>query len=267
MEAIRKQFNNRSKKRKLTDDQLQEFIEWCQAQYEAGEAGEKLTQAEMYEVRRKRIVYKVLIKKTVRDVGHTYQPLNPHGKRGPNRSSNHISHFNEWWRWVRAGRPKQKKIPAKLGYYDFLAAHLNAKGLDTWTRKNCPEIVFKKIESGDWTGHESGAREDFFIQKHEATTLNVIPGGAGKKRKRLGGNKHFGSVSWDKHAKRFYARWIDEHGDRHSKSSKNIKTTHDLVLAKWNEVKAVQEPLGVLPPKSLDHYKNYLENKYEEVSF
>ena len=255
MEDIRKEFKNKYARKKLTDDQLQEFAAWIQAKYEKGE---KLTKAEMYEVRRWRIVYSVLIEKNVRDVGHTHQNLNPCGEDGNNRSGTHIGDFNAWWRWERAGRPKQKKIPGKHGYYDFLVAHLNAKNLDTWTRTNCPEIVFEEIESDNRTGHESGAREDVFIQVHKATTLNVIPGGAGNKRKRGIAGNHFGGVSWYKGVKRFYARWTDEQGERHSKGSKNIEITYNWLLAKWNEVKGDEAFRGVLPPKSLDHYKNHL---------
>ena len=234
-------------------------------------AGEKLSQKEMIEVVRWRIVYGIFIDGFCRDVGHTHLDLNPCGKGGYTRSSCHIGTFNHWWRWVKAEPADRKgKKPPKLGYYDFLVAHLKAKGLNKWTRKNCPEIVFKELDANNWTGHESGAREEQFRLEHIKTTKNVQPGGTGKGKKRGigGGDKHFGCVAWSKHDKRFYARWTDEHRVyKHllGSGSDNIKVTYKFITDKWDEVKDTEDFKGVVePPKSLDNYKDHFVNAYPD---
>ena len=230
-------------------------------------AGEKLSRKEMIEVVRWRIVYGIIIDRVCRNVGHTHLNLNPCGEGGPVRSADHISHFNTWWRWERAEPGDRKGTPAKHGYYDFLVAHLEAKGLDVWTRKNCPEIVFKKLDADNWTGHESGAREEQFRLENIKTTKNVQPGGTGKGRERgISGNKPFGNVTWDKTNKTFKAQWtpVADESQKYllGSCSKDIKTTHDLLLAKWDEVK--EDLKGMIPPKSLAHYKDHFVNAYPD---
>jgi len=260
MNTIREKFKNNHARKKLTDSELQEFAAWIQTKYEAGE---KISRAEMYEVRRWRIIYAIIIDGIVRDVGHTHQGLN-YEERDENhnyRSASHIGSFNTWWRWEKLTDKKGKKSPGKHGYYDFLVAHLKKKGLTEWTRKNCPEIIFKQLDANNWTGHQSGAREEYFRQIHETTTKNVQPGGTGKGRKRgIGGDKPFGCVTRNKDNKRFHALWTDEHGNQQfllGSCSDNIKTTHDMLLDKWEEVKRDDAFRGVEPPKSLEHYEDY----------
>ena len=224
----------------------------------------------MLEVTRHRIIYGIIIDGIVRDVGHTHMNLNPCGEGVKTRSGVHIYDFNTWWRWDRAGRPEQKgrdKTIAKHGYYDFMVAHLTAKQLDKWTRKNCPEIVFKEIESGDWTGHQSGEHEDKWIKYHKATTLNVHPGGnkSGRKRKYTGNHDIFGNVAWCKTKKVFIAQWTPEGNGKpkyiKGSSSTNIKFTYQCLINKYNKVKD-QECYEDCKPKSLEEYIEHLCSKY-----
>ena len=237
-------------------------------------AGEKLSRAEMYEVVRWRIVYGLFIKGDCRDVGHTHQGLNyeERDSNGQYRACGHISKFNHWWRWVLAGRPKMpkgKRIPGKHGYYNFLVAHLESKGLNKWTRENCPEIVFKELDADDWTGHESGAREELWRYRYRRTAQNVIPGGTGRGRKRKhSGSNHFGCVTWCKREKTFKAKWTPTAGELQKyllgSCSKDIKVTHNCLMAKWKEVKGTDDFRGMIPPKSLDYYKDHFAVTYPD---
>ena len=267
MKIIREKFNKHHRaKKKLTEAERSEFAAWIQTLYEKGE---KLSQSEMYEVRRQRTVYAILIDDIVRNIGHTYLPLNPSRIRENTRSGAHIGQFNWWWNSERA-QPADRKdtAPKKHGYYDVLVDHLTAKGLRKWTRKNSPEIVFKELEKENRTGHESGEREEHFRQAHIATTKNVNPGGwtGGKGIKRaIRGDRWFGSVTYQKHRKRFTAEWSDEDGVRHflkGSKSRNIEHTYNCLLAKWKEIKYNDYYKGRLPPKSLELYKTHFFELY-----
>ena len=223
----------------------------------------------MIEVVRLRTIYKMTILGIVRDVGHTYLNLNPFGKRGSNRSIQHIGDFNAWWRCVKSDRPPaaggKRKKPSKHGFYDFLVKFLNDRGRTKWTRTNSPEIVFKKIESDEMNGHQSGELEDKWIKHHAATTLNVVPGGnkGGKKRK-YGHGTTFGCVAYHKTRKVFIASWTPEHGKLKQipgSRSTNINYTYQCLIKKYNEVKD-QECFKDCKPKTLKQYMEHLGSKY-----
>jgi hypothetical protein len=92
--------------------------------------------------------------------------------------------------------------------------------------------------------------------------------------------RHFGCVSWNKTKNRFQACFSlpkdrcakrDRSGRRKANQVKalfkTIEEAYAFILKNWEDHKNEPNYQGYKDPKSLQHYKNYLGNKYEELNF
>ena len=220
---------------------------------------------------RERMVYKLVLRtgagERVFDVGRTFLTV-------PQRMHNKRTCYNSWL--TGYVNPKTGKIAKKCCFCDLIKKLLGDK---KWTYKNLPQVQMKAVLVDMMDGFQAELMEGYFQKIVYPECLNVqIGDGHGKS----GGStkRHFGCISWNKTCKVFQARFSlpkdrcakrypcgQRKPNRVAVRFKFINEAYDWVLASWAEHKDQPDFAGYKPPKTLDHYKNHLGNRYEELAF
>ena len=217
-----------------------------------------------------RIVYKLVLRtgsgERVIDVGRTHNTAR-------RRMRNKRDHYNAWLKGYV--RPSGRKKAGKCGFYGEIKKIL---GEERWTVLSLPQVRMEVVLEEEMDDYHADLMEGFFQKVIYPECHNVMIGDG--LHKAGGMNKsHFGCVYWDKRGKKFRAQYTlpkcasakrDSRGNRKkikvSERLDTIQEAHAFIIKKWAELKNEPNYVGYRPPKTLAHYKQYLANKYDELS-
>ena len=217
-----------------------------------------------------RIIYALVLRtdagETVIDVGRTYRSV-------VQRMKNKRGDYNQWLCGYAC--PSGKKA-GKMGFYDDIKEQLGDK---KWTTKNLPQVNICEEVKMKMTDYDAELLEGYFQMLVYPTCKNIkIADGHG----RSGGQckRNFGSIWWRKDNTTFsaaislpnhFSTKRDRNGRRKGNQVKKqfctIEEAYTWIQQRWQECKDQSYYEGFRPPKTLQHYKNHLGNRYNELFF
>ena len=220
-----------------------------------------------------RMIYAQVLKtdsgELVFDVGRTYQTAK--GRMKCKRKG-----YNSWL--TGYVNPKTGQKAPYCCFYDLIKELL---GDEKWFVDSLPQVTMRVVLVDAMDDFQADLMEGYFQVIVHPECLNVqIGDGHGK----AGGStkNHFGCVYWNKTKtkKVFQAQFSlptdrcakrERNGQRKqnrvNKPFKSIEEAYYWVQARWLEHKDEPNFIGYKPPKTLQHYKNYLGNKYDELNY